>query len=532
MPALFSVALLSLTLFGAAPVHVVTTPTSAFEGVTPAPVVIGRYFDQGLERVVWSRADVASAPWRAVTIAERETGRRYPAAIGSRAILRLSTTGSIDAVRQRHGISYVREMLPSARLFHIEDATGDGLALATRLAAAHDPAIVNVMPDIALERKQASISVPPNDPLYVGQWFYQKLKMEDVWATQSGSSDVTIVVVDNGCDTSHVDLIEKLDPGIDVLDDDDDPMPPVVNGQINDHGTACAGLVGASTNNAVGIAGMCPSCRIRCVRLLPDDGALVAISDDVDAFAWSIEINAAVISNSWGFTSHVSVPGPLRNAIEAAFDNGRDGFGAVVVWAAGNNASIIQSDELCNVRGVLCVGAITNFDETTSFSNKGPPVDLVVYTGTYTTDIMGPLGSSQGDYTTLFGGTSSACPIAAGAAALLVSERPDLTAQEISDVMIATVRPAAYAQPDETGHDDEYGYGILDVVAAYTALLPAVTDGGVGNDAGEPEPDADDLDGCPGCQGVDATFTGVAALALLLLRRRGARSRARAFRSR
>jgi serine protease len=531
MTGLLSAAILSLSFFGAAPVHVTAGPDGVLGGVmvgeSPNDVVIGSYRDGGRVRTVTLRAAGAPAPWRAVTITEEETGRRYPAAIGASAIVRLAPTGEIDSVRQRHDLTAVRELLGSARLFLVDDTSGDGLALASRLALSDDDAIEEVMPDLALERRRTAIPVPPNDPLYGGQWFYEKLHMEDVWATQSGTSDVTIVVVDNGCDTAHPDLVDKLDPGFDALEDDDDPMPPVVNGQMNDHGTACAGLVGASTNNEVGVAGMCPDCRVRCARLLPDDGALVPISDDADVFAWAIDIGAAVISNSWGFNTAVSVPFPLRNAMEAAFDNGRDGKGALVVFAAGNNASIINDDELCNVRGVLCVGAITTFDETTSFSNKGPPVDLVVYTGTYTTDISGPLGSDDSDYTTLFGGTSSACPVAAGAAALLVAERPEMTAQEISDVLIGTVRPAVYAVPDENGHDEEYGYGILDIKAAYTSLLPAGPDGGVDDDDGgeaEPEPDVDDLDGCAGCQGTDASMTGAGALALLVMRRRRARS--------
>jgi len=512
------VALSSAALLAGAPVYVTGPALPVTEGA-----VLGTYIDGDHTRTVRARPMTASDGWRAVTIHEHESGRDVPAAIGAAVIVTLVEGSAIDALAARASLTKSRALHPLLRMFLVEDASGDALALSARLRA--DPLVVEAMPDIALGMKGHSIPVPPDDPLYGGQWFYEKLDMESVWPHQSGDETITIAVIDNGCDMTHPDLSTKFDEGYDALDDDNDPTPPEVNDFVNDHGTACAGLVGAITNNGLGVAGMCPGCRIRCGRLVPDDGALVPISSDVDAFLWAMETGAAVISNSWGFNAAIAVPGPLRNAIEAAFDYGRFGQGAVIAFAAGNEASTINGDELCGVRGVLCVGAITTFDETTSFSNKGPPLDLVVYTGTYTTDIAGPEGSDEGDYTTLFGGTSSSCPVAAGAAALLVAEAPDLTSAEITELLISTVRPAVYAEPDETGHDEEYGFGILDIVAAHRSLRPDLVDGGAtDDDAGEPEPDVGDDDdppsGCPGCTAVDARAPFALALTLLAMRRR------------
>src|SRR5690606_7127185 len=111
---------------------------------------------------------------------------------------------------------------------------------------------------------------------------------------------------------------------------------------------------------------------------------------------------------------------------------------------------------------------------------------VVAPTGTLTTDIRGAGGDDPGDYTSLFGGTSSACPVVAGVAGLLVSAAPELTGAEIGEVLIRTARPAPYAQPDASGHDPIYGYGVVQPAAALEEALALVGGGAGGADADGP----------------------------------------------
>ena len=104
----------------------------------------------------------------------------------------------------------------------------------------------------------------------------------------------------------HADLASKMDPGLDPLEHDEDPSYDATQSGAA-HGTACAGLVAAETNNGVGIAGGCPECRIRCVRLLWDKP--VPTSADVEAFQFALDTNASVVSNSWGFVDKFPVEG-------------------------------------------------------------------------------------------------------------------------------------------------------------------------------------------------------------------------------
>jgi serine protease len=381
------------------------------------------------------------------------------------------------------GARIIRPLMPSLGLYLVEDTTGgDGIDVAHRLQPGA-PALHGIRrasPNLYFMRK-AYGEYTPDDPRLKGQWYFENLKMTEAWGLSRGDSGTSIVVIDTGCDLSHPDLKDKMDPGIDAIDDDDDPSPNLAE-QGAAHGTACAGLVAASTNNGVGIAGGCPECRMRCVRLV--NNMPVPLSADIAAFQLVLESGAAVASNSWGFSEPTPVPAMLADAINNVFDNGRGGKGALIVFAMGNDDREVADDELQAVRGVLAIGAINNLDAATQFTNKGKCNDLVAPTGTLTTDISGADGDDPTDYTTLFGGTSSACPVAAGIAALLVSAAPDRTSAELYDVLIQTARTAPYAKPDANGHDPLFGYGIINPVKALKSVLDSSATGGSGGSAG------------------------------------------------
>jgi subtilisin family serine protease len=369
----------------------------------------------------------------------------------------------------------------------------------------------------------------------------KRLQIERAWQVATGSPDTSIVVVDDGCDLQHPDLAAAMVGGLDVIDDDDDPSySPKLRG--NEHGTACSGIIAAVGNNKIGISGVCPTCSLRCVRLFDKTHSLVAVSSDVRAFNYAFETEAAVVSNSWGFAEAEPVPNVLRLSIEELLDGGRGGKGALVVFAAGNENREIDDAEIGAIPGVLNVGAINNFDEAAPFSNYGKSLDLTAPTGTLTTDISGPDGADASDYTSLFGGTSSACPVVAGVAALVMTAVPDKTAREIGDALVRSARKAPFASPDANGHDPIYGRGIVDPTAALIALgvdvpeLPkADRDAGLaadgGDDDGRPRKhEPEDDGGCnvvrvgTGEHGLGLATAAFAALCTGRIRRRARRA--------
>jgi MYXO-CTERM domain-containing protein len=467
------------------------------------------FLDRGLRREA-TRGPRPGSDERPVDVVyvDPATGRSTRARIGSGVIVKGPVEGVVDVV-------VVRSLFPSIGLTLVKStrAGEDGLALAQRLAADVDSGLLlEAFPDLHLGHRLAQqdvappeIAIPPNDPRYPGQFFFDDLEMESAWGLSLGDASVVIAVVDNGCDLLHPDLQDKLDPGHDVVDDDDDPsfFPGGVG---NEHGTACTGLIAAITDNDLDVAGACPLCRATCTRLLSGEGEGVPLNADVRAFGVAFDDDVDVVSNSWGFIDAIPVPGVLADAITEVADNGRGGKGAVVVFAAGNDSREIGDDELLAVDGVVGVGAVNNLGELTQFTNRGPSVDVVAPTGTVTTDLSGSAGADPGDVTVSFGGTSSACPIVAGVVGLLLALDPELTGDEVSEILEETAKQSVFASPDDRGHDDEYGFGLVQPVAALERVV-------------DPPPDIKGGAGCDCAQGGQAAIA-LSVLGMLLLRRR------------
>ncbi len=452
----------------------------AAETTTDVAAVPTRFVDRGHDVLaVRDGAVRVEAGQRLEHVALRSGRFRYHAWVGEEAIVQLAPDADVTATLARHGLRAVRALMPAASLWLVRDAR-DGVSsldVAARLVsavAAHD-GLTLATPDLWVERTPASINVPPNDPRYRGQWFFSRINIEAAWRRVTGDRATTVVVVDDGCELDHPDLAANMLPGTDVLSRDDDPTPSGTTAGFN-HGTSCAGIVAAATDNNLGVAGACPECTLRCVRLLGARGTPVPVSADVAAMNFARDTNAAVVSNSWGFVEAQPVPGPFAMSMEYLYDHGRNEAGTLVVFAAGNDSREITSDELFGVRGVVTVGAINNFDEVAQYSNVGEPLALTAPLGTLTADLTGPAGDDPTDYTANFGGTSSACPVVAGVAALLFSARPTATAAEVRAALLASARPAPFAQPDAMGHDNTYGYGVVDPAGALRRLF------------GEPEP--------------------------------------------
>lgn len=503
--------LLGLAWATAAATPGMTTPPALEPAVTVLPAATVK--DGGVPRRIKRPRHGSDEAPVVVDYQDPATGRRTAARLGSTAIIQLATAadgGGIKAVADRHGLRVQRPLMARAGLWLVRGGDGeDGVDVAVRLQAAHDSDVLEVFPNLAFQQRilapvQAFV---PNDPRYGAQFFFRELQMEGAWAITQGSADVVVSVVDNGCDEAHPDLAEKLEQGHDVITDDENPaFTP--NSQGNEHGTACAGLVAAVTNNDVDTAGACPLCRLTCTRMLAGPSEPVPLDADVRAFDHALEDDVDVVSNSWGFVDAIPVPQVLRAAIIEVQQRGRGGLGAVVVFASGNDSREIADDELLAVPGILGVGATNNLGELTQFSNRGRSVDVTAPTGTVTTDISGADGNDPGDVTVQFGGTSSAAPLVSGVAGLLLAVDPSLTADEVNAILEDTAEQAAFARPDADGHDLEYGFGLV------RADLAVARAAGLDGDGGTVDPPG----GC-GCGGTDATAAG-AVPALLLWRRR------------
>ncbi len=289
----------------------------------------------------------------------------------------------------------------------------------------------------------------------------------EAWAITTGNSSITVAVIDDGVQDNHPDL--ENSSGVSKVIDGHTPATngngdPVSN---NDgHGTACAGIIGAS-HNTIGVRGVAPGVNLLSVNIFQGSETT---SDLAAAFNWARTNGADVISNSWGYTSCTLSLSALNNAINNARNNGRGGLGSVVVFASGNGYKTCV-DYPADLSYVMAVGAVTNMGSISNYSNEGPTLDVVAPSNSapgqagasvYTIDRTGSAGYSSGSYTSGFGGTSAACPVVSGVAALILSVDPSLEEDEVRQLIEDNATDMG-----SSGFDTTYGHGR---VSAYDAI--------------------------------------------------------------
>lgn len=326
----------------------------------------------------------------------------------------------------------------------------------------------------------------PNDPRYSEQWHYYQqpggINLPAAWDITQGAN-VNVAVIDSGYQP-HSDLNQNLLPGYDMISDpvvakdgdgrDSDPTDegdyePSCNDYISTwHGTHVAGTIAAVTDNASGVAGIAYQAKIVPVRAIGRCGGY--LSDIMDGLAWAagaevpnVPINpnpAQVINLSLGGSS-TDCPDTALTAIEAARQ-----LGATVVVAAGNDGENSASFAPANCPGVITVAATDENGDLASFSNFGSVVDLsapgVNILSTYNDGVIDPGNES---YRLMFG-TSMAAPHVSGVAALLYSLKPDITPDEVAQILTQSTQ----AFPNGCSG---CGSGILDASAALEMLQPA-----------------------------------------------------------
>jgi subtilisin-like proprotein convertase family protein len=358
-------------------------------------------------------------------------------------------------------------------------------------------------PNFSAEIKKAAL---PNDLHITQQWHLKNTRQgngkagEDVaaekaWKITTGSKDITIAIIDDGVDIDHPDLKDNIwknpDPnapdinGKDFYDGSNNPRPkkftpPYHRLQGNDsHGTPCAGVAAAVGDNHAGVAGIAYACKILPVKIFLAD-ALAPLNKVADAIRYAGQ-KADVLSNSWG----ISPSSNVEQAIKDVVQYGRGGKGCPVFVATGNDhRSYIGFP--ASVPEAIAVGASTNQGRRSSYSNYGQGIDFVAPSsggsrGIFTTDVsyagrgfnVGDVGSgdAEGLYTNSFGGTSSATPLAAGIAALILSKKPELKWDEVRRLMRETADKIDRQNGGYTdGYSLQYGYGRVNAHKALKAL--------------------------------------------------------------
>ena len=300
-------------------------------------------------------------------------------------------------------------------------------------------------------RQTQASEIIPNDPRFEEQWNLSLIDMPGAWAIEKGNPEVIIAVVDTGFDYTHEDLASQTWVNVDEIPDngiDDDnngyiddvhgwdfSQMPSSDGNENSqngdndpidesgHGTHVAGIIGATVDNDVGIAGIAWNCT-----LMPIRGAGVAgIRDNrsASAIVYAVNNGARVINMSWGGRERSFV---LRDAVDYAYARG------VLMIAASGNESEGDSIFPAGYRKVISVAATEQHKQKFYQSNFGASIDI----GAPGNVILSTHINNR--YRTL-SGTSMATAHVSGVAGLIISKRPSLTHEEVRQILISTADP-------------------------------------------------------------------------------------------
>lgn len=343
-----------------------------------------------------------------------------------------------------------------------------------------------------------------NDPFYDASWHLngnRGINVEEAWNNDTKGAGIIVGIYDEGIDIEHEDLRDNIigygnfnNPSgqIDMVQDGNTLDNDLVNAPApaSDiwHGTSCAGLIAAVGDNSRGSVGVAPETKLLAVRYANSN-----ISRDIEAFDSMVNHGAAIISNSWGTYTMFDA---FNSALKRLSLEGRGGKGVLIFFAAGNDGCNMDQyystykDSKGNTKYrcqsssrydaihdesespyVISIAASTRYDRIADYSNFGSSIDFTAPGGSSditTTDATGSNGTSFGKYTHTFSGTSAAAPIAAGVAALVLSENPTLSKEEVVEILKVTAYKPSSVTFDKNGRNDHWGYGRIDAGAAVT----------------------------------------------------------------
>lgn len=281
-------------------------------------------------------------------------------------------------------------------------------------------------------------SITPNDPYYSQQWALPMINAPQAWALTTGTSSEIVAVLDTGLDTNNPDFAGRIwtNPTANTdgyVGDLHGWNFVSSNGNVaddNGHGTHVTGILAATGNNGVGVAGVDWNVQIMPLKVLDANGNGTTASS-IAAIYFAVQHGAKVINASWGGDVFSQA---MLDALNYANQNG-----VVFVTAAGNNSS--NNDQVptypasYRTPNELVVAAIDPTGALATYSNYGPATVDIAAPGTNVLSTV--LDNQYQDYT----GTSMSTPFVSGTVALLAGLHPTLTAAQLVAEVKATAKP-------------------------------------------------------------------------------------------
>ncbi len=311
-------------------------------------------------------------------------------------------------------------------------------------------ALLLPLPEVLSVEPNGVVANLTDDPGYSQQWGLHGangIHADTAWERSTGSSSVTICIVDRGVRDGHVEFLGKR------------------SGDINysaNHGAQVAGIAAALTNNNYGVAGVSWGAEVN----LQFVGGSVA--DAASAISQGLLVEPEVMNHSYELKTEGGYGVPIYSPLVHRLFMDAYKLGIVHSVASGNSYSSGNPRiyPACNgwawdgyAQGMMVVGANDEFGNMYNNSSSGPQVDH-----------LGPgvnvvVVSNQSEFGSLMNGTSFAAPFSAGAAAILLSIEPSLDPNDVEAILNMSA-----IDMFTPGHDDRSGWGHLDIAAAIDSL--------------------------------------------------------------
>ena len=392
-------------------------------------------------------------------------------------------------IEKKFSLSLLDALSEVSFLYKVADKN---LTLSTANKLSNTKGIAYAYPNFIIQKRSRT-----NDPLYGSSWHLENsdkgINVEGAWRYTKGAG-IRVAVYDEGIDLEHEDLrnniigygnFSRSNGQIDMLKNQSNNVKNAPQPASDAwHGTSCAGLMVAEGDNERGSVGVAPEAKLIALRYADNTAG------DIRAYKAMDRESVSVISNSWG-TYQASYE--FKKLLKNLSENGRHGKGTLIFFAAGNDGCNMDKYYKNSSHGYACtndsryatiddesespyvisISASTQYNSIASYSNYGSAIDFAAPgseapISIITTDAMGNKGTKFGNYTRTFSGTSAAAPIAAGIATLILSVNPELSKEEVIDIMKQTAKKIGGHPYDANGRNDYWGYGQLNAGDAVT----------------------------------------------------------------
>ncbi|CAG5083216.1 S8 family serine peptidase [Parvicella tangerina] len=338
-------------------------------------------------------------------IFQLKTDKQVPIIPSNKGIVSFETDPILKRMDAKYTIVSVKQLYPDhdyevlERTYQIEFANPSQID-----AFIEDLSRFNAI-EYAEKKELHHTCLTPNDTYFSnsfsnGQWALFQINAQQAWDISTGDANTVVAVTDNAINTNHPDLTNKMLQGWDAVDSDTDPSPCGSNDGF--HGSHVSGIVGAETNNNLGVASIGYDVSILPVKIGNCSGSLTA---GYEGIVWAADNGADVINMSWGGGGSSTYG---QNVCDYAWNQG-----AILVAAAGNDGvnSVFYP---AGYNNVVSVASTTSGDSKSSFSNYGSWIDISAPGSSI-------LSCNDGNGYQVTQGTSMASPMVAGLVGLMKS---------------------------------------------------------------------------------------------------------------